>query len=66
MAWRDRAWYIQAIEKQQAAIAETRAKMDASIESGEYSMAQLHCDTLRAQLGSLNQVTNEFADKFGG
>lgn len=62
MAFRDRQWYINAIEVQEKNVAEHRKAIDTSIECGEYSAAMMKCDNLKISLNTLNDLSNRLAD----
>lgn len=65
MAWHDRQWYINAIEEQEKVVARIRGEIERNIESGDFSLAMMKCDDLKAALNRLNDLSNRFADKGG-
>lgn len=62
MAFRDKAWYDQAIAAQEKVVAQHRTAIDKSIECGEFSAASMKCDDLKAALTQLNTLSNRRAD----
>jgi hypothetical protein len=63
MAFRDKQWYIDAIERQQNVVAQNREQLTRLIDSCDHSMAAMRCDNLKASLIQLNELENAMADK---
>jgi hypothetical protein len=63
MAFRDKEWYIQAIERQQGIVAQHREQLTKYMESCDHSLAAMKCDDLKASLTQLNELENAMADK---
>jgi hypothetical protein len=63
MAFRDKHWYINAIERQQSVVAQNREQLIKLMESCHHSLAAMKCDDLKASLTQLNELENAMADK---
>ncbi len=63
MAFRDKQWFMDAIQRQTDVVTSRRAEVNRLIESCDHSMAALRCDDLKAALLQLNEVENAMADK---
>jgi hypothetical protein len=63
MAFRDKQWYINAIERQQNVVTQNREQLTKLMESCDHSLAAMKCDDLKASLIQLNELENAMADK---
>lgn len=63
MAYRDRQWYINAIEQQKTVVEQTRGVLERHMSNCDHSLAALTCDDLKTALLKLNELENQFADK---
>jgi hypothetical protein len=63
MAFRDKQWYMGAIQRQTEVVGQRREQLNTLIESGDHSLAALKCDDLKAALLQLNELENAMADK---
>lgn len=66
MAYRDRGWFIQALDRVKARVAGLQARINLHIESDEFDAAKMLLTDLADALTDANHVANQFADKFGG
>lgn len=66
MAWRDRDWYINAVDKSANDVFKIQHKINRHIECCEYDAAKMLLGDLSVALDAANRIANEFADKFGG
>ncbi|KVP96457.1 hypothetical protein WJ96_04335 [Burkholderia ubonensis] len=63
MAFRDRQWYINAIEREQKNVEQHRADLERHMGMADHSLAAMKCDDLKAALLKLNDLENHLADK---
>lgn len=66
MAFRDREWFIQALEQAKKRVAALQAKIDGHIAAEEFDAAKLLLNDFADALTNANSIANQFADKFGG
>lgn len=66
MAYRDRDWFIKALEAAKARVSALQAKIDGHIEGDEFDAAKMLLTDLADALADANNTANQFADKFGG
>lgn len=62
MTFRNKEWYEKAVAAQTDVVAQQQARINASIECGEFSAASIRCDDLKSALNKLNDLTNKLAD----
>lgn len=63
MAYRDRQWYINAIELQKTVVEKLRVFLERHMANCDHSLAASTCDDLKTALLKLNELENQFADK---
>lgn len=66
MAFRDREWFIQALERAKARVVALQAKIDGHIQAEEFDAAKTLLTDFADALADANSIANQFADKFGG
>lgn len=66
MAYRDRDWFIQALEAAKDRVAALQVKIANHIEADEFDAAKMLLTALADALTDANSTANQFADKFGG
>lgn len=65
MAFRDKQWYMAAIEQARKNVEQRQSVLERHIASADYSLAAMACDDLKSALLSLNNLENQLADKEG-
>lgn len=66
MAYRDRGWYIQALERAKGRVTDLQTRVNTFIEDEEFDAAKMLLTDLADALTDANHVANQFAEKFGG
>ncbi len=63
MAFRDRQWYVNAIERAKLNIEQIRGALELYLANADYALAMLKCDELKSALHSLHELESRLAAK---
>jgi hypothetical protein len=63
MAFRDRQWYVNAIERAKLNVEQIRGALELYLANADHSLAMLKCEELKSALQSLVELEYRLAEK---